>query len=40
MAPYEYATASSTGWSVCRRKPFHRVRNDSSFTEGYCDRNS
>ncbi|MFX1364184.1 MAG: hypothetical protein ACFFCE_04190 [Promethearchaeota archaeon] len=40
MASYEYTTASSTGWSVYRRKPFHRVRNDSSSTEGLCDRNS
>ncbi|MFX1370215.1 MAG: hypothetical protein ACFFCE_00015 [Promethearchaeota archaeon] len=40
MVSYEYTTASSTGWSVCRRKPFHHVRNDSSFTEGLCDRTS
>ncbi|MFX1500126.1 MAG: hypothetical protein ACFFDH_04080 [Promethearchaeota archaeon] len=40
MASYEYTTASSTGWPVCRRKPFQCVRNDSSFTEDLCDRNS
>ncbi|MFX1503413.1 MAG: hypothetical protein ACFFDH_20790 [Promethearchaeota archaeon] len=40
MTSYEYAIASSTGWSVCCRKPFHRVRNDSSSTEDLCDGNS